>query len=477
MAKNFTNWLLVAGVSLLGWGAIAIEGVRAATLTLGEPAEANLDIDLGFYPLRDGLNLISPDGTSQSAACQGGVGFELSSQMSGYLSNRYYGIMEVGSLDWCSQTTSPLGLNGSVETNYKGLVEQTIDDAENTPITRKNSPLGYLAWAIVPLSLGGIGALVLWFARSKSDKPEVPDDAMLLYRQALQDVQFLGQMATSIDSNKFSSEEFLLFVKVKHMLNKGLEDYEGLYDSLTMLEVAIRAKDSFLKIDQAELRYRGFKQQQFYEFVEERLVAEVPKQAFRDQVQSQLTTLLPHVKTDEGKIALQSYAHELDRLAEHELGLKLLALFKKYQLGDYTILRTIADMANNQAGKDLKDFSKLVATVTVHYDVFEKLGQIIGLPKKQSNPETYAKMVQFLGLNHRHQDAYKQFEELIAVLRKWYKPYQAIARIRQAYPADDYQQPQEFNEEIPGLNIYRKYKNWLTDKRTGYSYVDFGDMG
>lgn len=310
---------------------------------------------------------------------------------------------------------------------------------------------------------------------SKVSKPEVSESVVMLHNRELMDIRVFAKTAQAIDNEKFGSDEFLVFVKIQYLLRKGIGDYADLNRAIRLLQVAIEAKDSFITIDQTELRYRGSKQQQFYEHVQENLVNHASPQAFREQVQEKLTELMPQIKTDEGKTALQSYAKHMDRLSENELGLQLLSLFKTYELADYSILRTISDMIASLSKRDLKDAKSLISLVMVNFEVFDKLKKIIGISDAKSTPETYAIMIQYIALSNRHQLSFIKFNELMKVIRKWMKPYQALVGIRNEHPPTEYKLPKEFLEPIPGVEIYQKYKNWLTDKRTGMTYVDFGE--
>ncbi|WP_107667039.1 hypothetical protein [Cyanothece sp. BG0011] len=309
----------------------------------------------------------------------------------------------------------------------------------------------------------------------KFSKQEVSESALFLHNREMTDLKVFAKTAEAIDNEKFGQEEFLIFVKMQYLLRKGINEYQGLYESLQLLKVAIDAKDCFISIDQAELRYRGTKQQEFYEFVESLLSDHENKAAFREQVHMRLADLLPQIKTEEGRTALQNYAKYLDQLSDNELGLKLLSLFKTYELADYSILRVISELIQSLGKRDLLDFKGLVALVRVNYGLFEKLQAIIGLSERQSTPETYGLMIQFIALANRHGISHLKFDELIKVMKKWYKPYQAVIGIRQEHPPSEYKQPKEFKEAIPGVEIYEKYKKWLTDKKTGMVFIDFGD--
>ncbi len=309
----------------------------------------------------------------------------------------------------------------------------------------------------------------------KFQKLEVSENSVSLHNKQLLDIRVFAKTAEAIDNDKFGNQEFLLFVKIKYMLLKGVNEYAGLYESMTLLRVAIEAKESFFAIAQTELRFRGSKQQQFYRFVEQLLVDHANHTSFRQNIQVQLSEMIPQVKTEEGKKALNSYIKHLEKVSERELGLKLLSLFKNYQLADYSILQVIADMIQSLDKKDIRDFKSLLSLVMANYNVFQQIRKIIDLPDYRNTPETYALMIQYLALSHKHGLVYLKFDKLVRVLRKWFKPYQAAMAIRQEYPPKEYHQPKEFTEPIPGVEVYEKYKKWLTDKKSGMTYIDFGE--
>ena len=307
-------------------------------------------------------------------------------------------------------------------------------------------------------------------------KSEVPELVEIVHNREMSAVGIFAKKAESIDSDKFSGQEFLMFVKMKYCLARGIEEYAGLDQSIKLLQGAIEAKNSYLTLDQTEFRYRSSKQQDFYQYVESLLASDYEdKAAFQARVAEKLLSTLPQVRTEEGKIALKAYQSELERLADYELGLKLLSLFKTYQLADYSVLRTISDILETFREKQTLDYSSLVVLVISKYEVFEKLKNIIGVADNKNKPETYARMMQYIALTYRHGKSYAQFAELLQVMRQWYLPYRAILDIRQRYPRSSFKLPKQFSEDIPGVAIYDKYRKSLTDAKTGFTYVDFGD--
>ncbi|ACK69568.1 conserved hypothetical protein [Gloeothece citriformis PCC 7424] len=308
---------------------------------------------------------------------------------------------------------------------------------------------------------------------SKFRKPSVPESIYLLHIRSMMDLQVFAKSAKALDNDKFSNEEFLLYVKIKCALRKGLNEYEKIAETVELFQVAIEAKNSYITLDQTELRYRSSKQQQLYDFVQELLIANEDKTQFRSQVKEKLNELLPQIKTEEGRNALQAYVKELDKLAEHELGLKLLSLFKVSNLADYSILRIISDLINSLKEQDVTNLKTLTVLVINQYDVFEQLGRIIGITGTDSTPETYGRMIQYITLSHRHKLSYIKFEELMKVMRQWYPHYLTVSQFREQYPPKKYTVPKDFFQPIPGIEIYEKYQKSLTDKNTGLTYINF----
>ena len=91
----------------------------------------------------------------------------------------------------------------------------------------------------------------------------VPENVLFLHTQYMTELKVFGQTAQVIDDDKLAEKEFLAFAKMQYLMLNEIDEYEGLYESLQLLRVAIDAKHYFISIDQAELRYHGLKQQEF----------------------------------------------------------------------------------------------------------------------------------------------------------------------------------------------------------------------
>jgi len=336
-------------------------------------------------------------------------------------------------------------------------------------ISGVNSPAKTIPWWNRPVT--GEGGL-LGELLTKIEKEDVPETALALRNLQLMDLRVFAKTAEAIDSPKFTDEHFLTFVRLKYMLSKGIGDYAELDESVRLLQLAIQAKDYFIAINQTELRYRGYKQQEFYRFVDDLLKNQEDTESFGKKVHAKAQEILIQVKTEEGQNAIKAYAKYMEKISRHVLGLKLLLLFKTFNLSDYSLLRTIADVILGIEVKHIYDFKKLVDVIHYNYDAFEKLKHIIQLPDNRKDVEVYALMIQVISLSHEYETTYVKFEQLMKVLQKWYRNYQVILQIYQEYPANQYKLPQEFSEPIPGEALYLKYCKYLTDKKTGIVYMD-----
>lgn len=307
---------------------------------------------------------------------------------------------------------------------------------------------------------------------SKIEKEEVPEAALSLRNFQLLDLRVFAKTAEAIDSNKFSNKEFLTFVRLEYMLNHEIGDYAELDESVRLLQLAIQAKDSFIVIDQTEIRYRGYKQQEFYSFVDDLLKKQETSEIFREKVNAKALEILAQVKTEEGQGAIKAYAKHLDKIAKNTLGLKLLLLFKTFNLADYSVLRTISEVILSIENQHIHDLKKMINTVNQNHDDFEKLKNIIQLPENRDSAQVYALMIQIISLAHQYEVSYLKFEQLMKVIKKWHYNYQVILQIYQDYPASQYKLPKDFSEPIPGEALYLKYRKLLTDTKTGMVYLD-----
>lgn len=233
----------------------------------------------------------------------------------------------------------------------------------------------------------------------------------------------------------------------------------GEFFSTSQLRVALETKESFVKIETIETRYRSYAQQEFYEYVCELLQRIYEIEEFTKLIEYQSMKILPKIKTDDGKAAIQSYVNQLEIVCKDQIGLKLLSLFKKYDLSNFALLRNVAEIAESFYDKNLESLKEFTVIVQVNSEMFLKLGNIILIPQGKNQPETYALMLQYIALRNRHQKSFAEFQSLLRLLKEWENFYKPLITIRQEYPPEEFKQPIIFKEEIPGLSIYNKYES------------------
>ncbi len=199
-------------------------------------------------------------------------------------------------------------------------------------------------------------------------KQDINPDVIDLYKENLRKIRQIGVIAQAIDKKQFKEPEFLFFLNLKNKFLQGTDEHKRLNQSLRLLKVAIDAKNSFLRIEQIESMYRNSYQQELYQLVFDLLSRNVSAPFFYNKVHEKLHEVLPLVKTEKAKNVLCSYVQELDSLVKQDkLGLRLLYLFKKYQLTDYSILGKVSDVVTYLSRQEVKDFDYVLNLITTYY--------------------------------------------------------------------------------------------------------------
>ncbi|AFZ46396.1 hypothetical protein Cyast_0416 [Cyanobacterium stanieri PCC 7202] len=294
-----------------------------------------------------------------------------------------------------------------------------------------------------------------------SSKEEIPSETIALYQHSLEQTKNIGRFIERIDKDKFTSAEFLKFYRMNIQVKNNSGDFEGLKNSLELLQVALDTKDCFLKIEQTESRYFGYAQQDFYQYVYDLLSKQLEPDIFKEKVLEEMEEVIKKVKTEEGKLSLQSYYEQLDILSKNKLGLTLLMLFKAYDLSDFSLLRNVAEIADNFYNKDLDSLKEFNIVVQVNVDKFLRLGKIIKVPRDKNNPQTYALFLQYIALRHRYSKTFFEFQQLLKLLKDWEVFYDNMMTIKKEYPSSTYKQPKTFSSEIVALDVYKKYQKYV----------------
>lgn len=326
---------------------------------------------------------------------------------------------------------------------------------------------GLALFPVISLLLNSKKALLAdrnsFFAKltDKFQKPRALESDEFLHQRALEKLTLIAGKAEDIHAEKFGGAEFATFVKIKSYVSRKIDEYAGLDDSIEMLNVAISTQNSFTVIDGSESRHCSTAQQELYKFVNGLLAQEIDSADFKQQIEQKLEEVIPLLKTKEGIVALQTYTKEMGKISEHPLGLKLLLLFKQYQFDDYSILRGVANTIAQLGSEDLLNLDSLLLLVMVKYDIFEKLGPIIGIADNYNRPETYSKMLQYIGLKASYEASYGKFQELLLLIKEWGIHHQTIVNIRAKYNPKEFRISKNFTVTAPGEELYKKYKDSL----------------
>jgi len=294
----------------------------------------------------------------------------------------------------------------------------------------------------------------------------IPESNIFLHDRALAKLQKITPLIEGLYDEKFGQPEFILLLKIRAALNQSSGEYHGLKEKSEMLQAALEAKDSFLKVESTEFQYRSYSQQNFYQEIFkllESLEQQTISEEFGQAVETLAERTVQNLKTKEGAQAIRAYSKELQNLSSrHRLALRLLYLFKRYQLADFSILQKISDLVLTFSKKELHHSKQIFIEIKLNYSIFEKLGTIIGITSQKNNPDTYTKIIRYIALMEKHKDSYSQFKRLLYHLKEWKKPYEHLATLRDEYPSKVYKIPKTFREKVPGIEMYERYQSSLS---------------
>jgi hypothetical protein len=86
---------------------------------------------------------------------------------------------------------------------------------------------------------------------------------------------------------------------------------------------------------------------------------------------------------------------------------------------------------------------------------------IIGISDDYNRPETYSKMLQYIGLKAGHEASYGKFQELLLLIKEWGIHHQTIVNVRRKYNPKEFRLSKNFTGTVPGEELHEKYKDSL----------------
>lgn len=290
------------------------------------------------------------------------------------------------------------------------------------------------------------------------NKENVPERALKTHSEALQAINKLIKRAQPIDNAKYGNPEFLAFVKLKRAFAEGHEGYENLDRYLQLLHAGITTKNTFVSLERMEFTFYGSKQALLYDYVETLFQSNIQQKEFLENLQTKFTEIYPQLRTEDGRVALTKYHQNLEKIAKHQFCFRLLRSFKCHKLTNYSMLNTVANIINGLNRLDLHDLGILNTEVIAHYETFQRLGEILGMPESLINPKTFGRMLQYIALDEKYKTAYPKFQALVVLLEQWYKHFTIAQNLRREYNSKQYKRVKEFANPLPGIDLYNKYK-------------------
>ncbi|MGK7932558.1 MAG: hypothetical protein AB4041_14145 [Microcystaceae cyanobacterium] len=297
-----------------------------------------------------------------------------------------------------------------------------------------------------------------------------------LHDEAMAKLTKINHSGSRLESQRFDQQDFIHLSLLHIQVMKDTGDYQGIAESAKHFQTIMAIKKREEKMSYIELNHHGSIQQNFYQYWSKLLESTIDIKQIRKHIQQQLTDYLPKVQTEEGKASLQKYVKLIYQLLEFPYQPFSLRLYQSLQNTDgieYQALSTITTSLADLSDAEMTNLKSLTCFVIANRDIFDLIGKQINLPKQYQQPQTYAKILQYYAMSDRYQASLVIFDQLLETLEQWYEPYQVVKGIRMEYPACEYQQPPSFQRKIPGLALYLKYKNRLSNPNTGSDYLGF----
>ncbi len=341
--------------------------------------------------------------------------------------------------------------------------------------------LGFLVWLqtinayhkLYQAVLGNDGLYQTFLEKIGKAKPKVSASDVFLHNKAFNELRVLARAAIAADNERFSQQEFLLFSKIQFLFTHQIKEYAGLPEYLQAFKAVLEAQKSCVVLSQLEMSCQGSKQQAFYQFVNQEVLELEDGEQIQQIITARLQEVSPQVMTEEGRLKLAAYVQEIVSLLAYPQAIDFYRQFKTTALDRLQSIHKIASVISTLKEESVIDLTTMIRLTMEYYDDFEVMAEMIDLPEDRRSPDTYGRMIQYLGLNYRYQDAYPKYQILLQKLQQWYKPYQSVSQIRRAHPPESYRQPEEFSHSIPGLALFLKYRDSLNEQKTSYSYISF----
>ena len=261
--------------------------------------------------------------------------------------------------------------------------------------------------------------------------------------------------------NESYSDEFLFYMKIKHKIDHGLDEYQGLAQFIKVFSFTTQKIKYFRILARVELDFRGKTQVQLYQFVERQLNSQAHPKVIRDLINQKIEDSIDSIRNEPTKQALISYKKALQSILKEDSGVEFLKILKNNKITNYSIFNVIYSLIKQAKKQDLTNLKGLVLIVKVKQDELEELAKVMNLPQSDNQVIIYAKIIQYITLYYRYQNITFRFEQLLDKLFKWQEHYLKILQLREEYPRHKYLKSAQLFQPLPGESIYSKYEDLL----------------
>lgn len=292
-------------------------------------------------------------------------------------------------------------------------------------------------------------------------KEPVPASSRTRYLQLMQKLETKEIILRGLESKRFSEQEFLDFFRIRIMIDLNIGAFKGLKETIELFEVLVLSLGSFMTINEAEFQYRSPTQLKIYDIIGHLLDTSLGTSEIIVGMKEQVTPLMKEFKTAEGLEITKSYVLAIKEVVKTGSGVKLLKIFRTLT-SSYAILlstfKVIDDVLKQPVGTDLSVMEERISEAE---DNLKQFCVAIGMPSSQNNLLGHVRIMHFLALNYRHRDRGIEFKGLLTDLKKWEQIAGEMHKIKESYPANDYEVPELFTKDYPGMLIYKKYQRFL----------------
>ncbi|MEG3440100.1 hypothetical protein V0288_23425 [Pannus brasiliensis CCIBt3594] len=294
--------------------------------------------------------------------------------------------------------------------------------------------------------------------------PAIPAETRFQHDRALMNANLLAGKVLELDSDRFREADFISFVRLKYGICNHLDEYRDLDRPIQRLERALKSRDFYRSIERVESTHQAPKQQEFYRSVAY-LLAECPdRESFRCFLRDKLEELTNSMDSERDISPLLEYFQAIDTIIADNFGFTLLISFKNPRSNVLFTLSLISDLLDSLEVPEENTERTIADFVYQQREALDRLHSILALKEPENSLENLLKILQYLALERRYRPTLDKFERSIALLGEWYLSYQIVIGIRQEYPPTDYQQPKNFSEAIPGMDLYQKYEDSLNQR-------------